>query len=182
MAMLDSLIKIATEHKTKAVTEKNILSNRLTLSVNKIIASFQSETVDCQVETQKVHMQVIENILYQVPDLIDDNSLQQFFAIKNDLDSGAERLPLSTRSQVLFPVLSRKITEKRNKLRICSRIWMILAYLLVLMSAVFYLIWGAATTRTKWAELIEPRAAKSSSENSIGSTTGGTTRDNDAKQ
>jgi adenosine deaminase CECR1 len=156
MEPFDTVIKLATEYSTKAVSERVIRLDRLIISVNKIIRSL-NERATRAADPQMVHLQMIEDIFFHDPQLFDDALMSRFFSIKDELDSGAKQLPLAgDKYQDLFGDILDKVTKKRNRLRIMARLIAGVVWILIVAIFIWLLIVGVAIAKAKWNELREP--------------------------
>ena len=153
MAEIDSVIKLATEYSTKAISERVIRLDRLIISLNKIIRSLNAGAVNPQ-PPQVVHLQNIENIFFHDPQLFDDALMDTFFMLKDDLDSGARVLPLSgAEYQTYFTDILDKVTKKRNHQRIVARVASGIVWTVIVVVFVWLAIVGTAIAKSKWNEL-----------------------------
>lgn len=113
----DSILKLAHEYSTKTINDKIKAYSLLVISLKKII-----DSIDPAAETpkkpQEIHLQVIENIICNAPQLFNDNITEEFFLIKNILDSQAEKLPLNSDHKIHFQKLLGYII-KLKKRQIC---------------------------------------------------------------
>lgn len=111
----DSFIKLISEHSTKFYLEKRLNLGRLRISLEKIVCSFNKDCEDERAsKKQEVHFQVIENILFQNPHLLNKDTIKSFFSIKNKLDTGAEILPLKSYQTEIGNILKVVDNGKRN--------------------------------------------------------------------
>jgi len=153
MEIIDSVVKLATEVSTKAISERVIRLDRLVISLNKIIRSFKVGAINPEAP-QVVHLQNIENIFYHDPQLFDDTLMDSFFSIKDELDSGAKALPLAgAEYEALFSNILSKVTNKRNHQRKMARRVAIVVWIIIAMIAIWTLLVGAAIGKSKWNEL-----------------------------
>jgi hypothetical protein len=117
MGAIDNLISIAAERKTFLTSEKIIRLSRLIISLDKIINSFK-ENANNPIAPQMVHIQIIEDILYKDPHFFDDELIEHFFSLKNDLDAEIATFPFdSNKHKPIFDDLKERASEKRKQLR-----------------------------------------------------------------
>jgi len=163
MGAIDSVIKLATEYSTKAISERVIRLDRLIISLKKIIRSLRPGAVNSQAP-QVVHLQNIENIFYHDPQLFDDALMNRFFSIKDELDCGAKGLPLGGEYEGVFLNMLTKVTRKRNRERMLARLVAFVVWIFVVGILIWLLIVGAAVAKAKWNELCEPVSKTTSSD------------------
>ena len=110
MGAIDNLISIAAERKTFLTSEKIIRLSRLIISLDKIINSFK-ENANNPIAPQMVHIQIIEDILYKDPHFFDDELIEHFFSLKNDLDAEIATFPFdSNKHKPIFDDLKERGT------------------------------------------------------------------------
>lgn len=154
MGTIDSVITLATEFSTKAVSEQVIRLDRLIISIDKIIRSFNPNATNPS-PPQMVHLQSIEDIFYRDPQLFDEELMNKFFDVKNDLDSGAKTLPLSSSEyESVFIDIRNKVIKKRNRLKFFSKILKYTIMFLLALLLIWSLIVVAAIGKSKWNELL----------------------------
>ncbi|MBI4546742.1 MAG: hypothetical protein HY707_02090 [Ignavibacteriae bacterium] len=153
MDPIDSVIKLATEHSTKTISEKVVRLDRLIISLNKILRSF-NEGATIPAAPQMVHLQTIEDIFYRDPQLFDDSLMDRFFTIKDELDSGLQSLPLKPQEhQKVFDEILREVIKKRDKLRSLAKFTEVIVWFLIVAISIWSLIVGIAIAKSKWEEL-----------------------------
>jgi hypothetical protein len=114
----DSILKLATEYTTKSVNDKIKAYSLLEISLNKIIDSIDP-TAEAAEAPQRTHLQVIENIICNDPQLFNDTLIGEFFSIKNIFDSQAEKLPLNDGHKIYFQNLLEDVIKfKKIQIRI----------------------------------------------------------------
>jgi len=148
MDTIDSVIKLATEYSTRAISEKVIRLDRLVISLNKILRSFHQSATKAEAP-QIVHLQAIEDIFYRDPQLFDDTLMDRFFLIKDELDSGIQSLPLTAEHQTIFAEILRNVSDKREQLRRSATFAKMIVWFLISIISIWLFLVGVAIAKSK---------------------------------
>ncbi len=114
----------------KILYEKQILMDRLEISINKILSSFFGQKYARQV--QVTHLQVIEDLIFAHPHLINDDIKKKFFKIKNVFDNEKafdkdQIAPLSSKKdKQVFEKMLEAVKKKSKSLKKRRKIVIIL--------------------------------------------------------
>lgn len=120
-------IELATKFSTRDINERIVRIERLKISFDKIIATFDENAKEKGTkQVQVIHLQLIENIFYHDAYLFNDKRIakcaKEFFYIKNKLDAGIEKLPLGDYYKTPFSSLSLILDEVKEELQLKLRI------------------------------------------------------------
>lgn len=134
--LANRLLELTTTEALRRYSERSVKLGRIDISIEKLLISM-TEGAEHPGDPQKVHFQVIENILFEDPDLLDAGVTKDIFKLKAELDAGVRKLPVKdSEAKEILMALRKGVRARKAKIESAARkrhrlMWIIVAVLLV---------------------------------------------------